>query len=82
MGTNSLDLLSFCAILWAFRLAPTLGHVAGLSGTQPIFSFALAWPLAKFFPAHFSKVNFDHEAMAKMLLILFIFGGVYLLAAH
>jgi hypothetical protein len=80
LSTRTLALLAFITLLQAFRLAPTLGHVAGFSGAQPIFSFALAFPLARFFPRHFTKVTFDREVRLKMLLILSIAAGAYLLA--
>jgi uncharacterized membrane protein len=81
LSSDLMGLLAFVSLLLAFRLAPTLGHVAGLSGSQPIFSFALAIPLAKFFPKHFSKIIFDREALAKISLVALIAFGVYLLAA-
>jgi drug/metabolite transporter (DMT)-like permease len=80
LSTNTLDIFAMATLLLAFRYAPTLGHVAALSGIQPLFSFLLAIPLAKIFPSHFEKVVFGRERFIKMALIIFIFFGVYLLS--
>jgi hypothetical protein len=82
LSTNTLDILALGTLLLAFRYAPTLGHVAALSGIQPLFSLGLAVPLAKFFPSHFEKIAFDRQLMIKMALIVFIFFGVCLLSVR
>lgn len=80
LATNILSMLGIVTLLQAFRLAPTLGHVAALSGTQPIFSFALAWPLAKYLPGHFSEITFDRARLVKLISVGAIAVGICLLA--
>ncbi len=77
---NVFSILGLASLLLAFRYAPTIGHVAGLSGAQPIISFLLAIPLAIMFPKHFSKIKFNRATFTKMSLVIFIALGIYLLA--
>jgi len=80
--TSVLEVAANGCLLLAFRYAPTPDHVAALSGVQPLFSFALALPLARLFPRHFSKMTLDQQALAKLTLIISIGFGVYLLNRH
>lgn len=79
MATNMIELGALLAILMAFKLAPSYGHVAALSGLQSIFVFLLALPLGRHLPQHFSPIIFDREQSAKLFLIGTIVVGVYLL---
>jgi drug/metabolite transporter (DMT)-like permease len=79
--TNALDILALTTFLAALHQAPTIGHVAAVSGLQPIFSFFLAWPLAKVFPQHFSRPAMNRESFYKLALIGLICIGIYFLAA-
>jgi len=79
-ATNILDISGLAVLLLAFRYAPTIGHVAAVSGAQPIFSFLLTLPLARLYPQHFAQATLDLAALGKLTLIFFIFFGVYLLA--
>ena len=75
-----LETTALVSILLAFQLAPSYGHVAALSGLQSVFCFLIALLLGRFIPQHFSRIVFDHEQKLKLLLIVTIFTGVYLLA--
>ncbi|MDR3450669.1 MAG: EamA family transporter [Alphaproteobacteria bacterium] len=81
LGTTILEFLGLCSLLLAFHYAPTIGHVAALSGTQPVFSFLLAVVLGKCCSAHYAKMTVDHAMAAKLFLIACIAGGVYLLSS-
>lgn len=77
---NALSFFGILGLLAAFARAPTTGHVAGMSGAQPFFSFFLAVVLARAVPAHFERVPFDRAAKTKLFLLLGILAGVWLLA--
>lgn len=66
-------------LIAAFQTAPTTGHVAALSGSQPFFSFFLAVVLSKIWGNHFQPVLFDKETNIKLGLIVGIFVGIYML---
>lgn len=66
-------------LISAFQTAPSTGHVAALSGSQPFFSFFLAVVLGKIWANHYSAIVFDRETNIKLSLIVGIFGGIYML---
>jgi len=78
--TNMFSFLALASLVRAFALAPSTGHVAGLSGAQPIFSLLIGQLLGKFLPRFFTKLSFGHELGYKLLLIGGIAYGVYLIA--
>jgi drug/metabolite transporter (DMT)-like permease len=80
LGGALLSFAAFASITFAFKYAPTTGHVAALSGTQPFFSFLLAFPLAHLIPHHYEPVVKGRELKLKMFLLVGIFIGIYLLA--
>lgn len=79
MLTSGFAFLGLASITYAFQYAPTAGHVAALSGTQPFFAFAIAVVLGKWLPHHFETLKLNHETRMKLFLICGIFAGVYLL---
>lgn len=81
-GSGLLSFLAMASLVEAFRTAPSTPHVAALSGTQPFFSFLLAAVLGGLIPKHYEPFVMDRELRVKMLLILGIFAGVYVLALN
>lgn len=79
--TSGFAFMGLVSITYAFQHAPTAGHVAALSGTQPFFAFALAGVLGIWLPHHYERLSFTFETKVKLLLIAGIFLGVYLLSA-
>jgi len=79
MLTSGLAFMGLVSITYAFQQAPTAGHVAALSGTQPFFAFALAVMLGRLLPGHFETIRLSRETKLKFFLIAGIFAGVYLL---
>ncbi len=77
--SNLFSFLGLASIAQAFATAPSTGHVASLSGTQPFFSFLIAVILAKLLPHHFEKIKFDHQTKIKLGLLVVIFAGICLL---
>jgi drug/metabolite transporter (DMT)-like permease len=61
--------LAFIGLLWAYAKAPTAGHVAAFSGTQPVFVFMLALVLGHVRPLHYKKLVWDRDMKVKMLLL-------------
>jgi drug/metabolite transporter (DMT)-like permease len=80
LSGTCLSFIAFASITYAFKNAPTTGHVAALSGTQPFFSFLLAFPLAYIIPKHYEPVVKGRELKLKLFLLLGIFVGIYVLA--
>jgi len=79
LGSAFMSFLGFASITFAFKYAPTTGHVAALSGTQPFFSFLLAFPLAHLIPGHYEPVVRGRELHWKLFLLFGILFGIYLL---
>ncbi len=71
--------LALASLTYAFKIAPSTGHVAALSGIQPFFSFLLAAVLGHRIPQHYETFVMDRELKLKMFLIVGIFAGIYLL---
>jgi drug/metabolite transporter (DMT)-like permease len=82
LSGTSLSFLAFASLTYAFKTAPTTGHVAALSGTQPFFSFLLAFPLAHIIPKHYEPVIRGREMKLKMLLLFGILIGIYVLVMN
>lgn len=79
-GVGAASFLAQASLIFAFTIAPTTGHVAALSGTQPFFSFFLAMVLGRLLPQHYEPMAMGRELKWKMFLLAGIFFGVYLLA--
>jgi drug/metabolite transporter (DMT)-like permease len=73
------SILALASLTYAFVIAPSTGHVAALSGTQPFFAFLLVVPLARFYPGHFEPLVRGRELKWKVFLLFGIFLGTYLL---
>lgn len=81
-GSGGFSFLALASLTYAFKIAPSTGHVAALSGTQPLFSFVLAAILGHRIPQHFETFIMDWEMKLKILLILGIFVGIYVLTKY
>jgi drug/metabolite transporter (DMT)-like permease len=81
-GSGGFAFLALASLTYAFKIAPSTGHVAALSGIQPFFSFVLAVILGHRIPQHFEKFIMDREVKLKILLILGIFIGIYVLTKY
>lgn len=79
--SNLFSFLALASITVAFATAPSTGHVASLSGTQPFFSFLIALVLARFVPRYYEKIIFNAELKVKLGLLAFILLGIYLLTS-
>lgn len=79
LGGSVMSFLAFASLTHAFKIAPSTGHVAALSGTQPFLSFMLAWVLGHFLSHHYEKFVVNRELKMKLFLVLGLFLGVYLL---
>jgi uncharacterized membrane protein len=78
--SNTLSLLGLVCLLYAFALAPTMGHAAGLSGAQPFFSFFLALALGYVLPRYYEPLVFNKETKVKLFLLVGILVGAWVLA--
>jgi drug/metabolite transporter (DMT)-like permease len=81
-ASGGFSFLAFASLTYAFKIAPSTGHVAALSGTQPLFSFLLAAILGHRIPQHFETFVLDWELKLKLLFILGIFCGIYILTRY
>jgi hypothetical protein len=81
-GSGGCAFLALASLTYAFKIAPSTGHVAALSGIQPLFSFLLAAILGHRIPQHYETFVMDSEMKLKMLFILGIFTGIYVLTRY
>lgn len=70
---------STLCLIFAYSLAPTAGHVAALSGLQPVFVMALAAAMGIIGHRHFPKVRWNRDTAVKILLLIVMCGGIVLL---
>lgn len=71
--------LAALCLITVFSLAPTAGHVAALSGTQPVFVMLLALLLGKLWSDHYTPLKWDRDTQVKLLVLAVMIGGKVLL---
>ncbi len=59
---------NFCIIV-AMATAPTAGHVAALSGLQPVFVFTLSQILSYTMPGHYPRLGWTRDVQIKLALL-------------